>query len=177
MKKVIRTIFVVVAFMAITAEARSQDNGYTSEISYKNSIGLRLGTDNGLTFKHFYKPTWAFEGNVTTGYRGLVGTGLFEKHINIAHRAGLYLFFGGGAHVGQWNHVVYYRRQTGDGYTYVYRGYEPAPSLGVDGIFGVEYKIPDAPFTIGLDVKPYLDAFFPGESGVDGAFSCRYIFK
>src|SRR3954465_8024037 len=98
MKKMIRTIFVVIALLSITPEARSQNSGYVSENTYTNAVGFRLGTDNGITFKHFYKPTWAFEIQGTTGYRAIVATALIEKHYEIANTRGLNLFFGGGLH-------------------------------------------------------------------------------
>ena len=176
MKKLLSTIFVALALTGLTAKAQSDKLGYASTDNYSNSVGLRAGSENGLTFKHFFKPTWAFEGTITTGYRALVATGLVEKHVPIADADRLKLFFGGGGHVGEWQYVAYRRYRYNGEYYYVNR-YETVPSVGVDGIFGIEWKIPDAPFTIGADVKPYLDILYPGDSWVEGALSCRYIFK
>jgi hypothetical protein len=174
MKKLIQTIFAVIAFLAIATEAHSQNKG--SAVNYTTSLGVRLGSDNGVTFKHFYRPTWAFEGTITTGYRALVGTALIEKHISINKDNNLQLFFGGGGHIGQWGYISYYRYTTDNGTT-TYRRYESVPSIGADGIFGIEYKFPDAPFTIGADIKPFVDIFYPTESSVDGGFSVRYVFN
>jgi hypothetical protein len=177
MKKMIQLIFAVIVLTGITSEAWSQKNGYVTDDSYKTGIGLRVGSENGVTFKHFFKPTWAFEGTVTTGYRALVATALVEKHIHLLPDDGLDMLFGGGVHAGQWGRVVYYVPQYYDGTAYYVKRYRNSPSVGLDGIVGVEYRIPDIPFTIGADIKPFLDVFHPNESWVEGAFSVRYVFR
>lgn len=171
MKKIIHTIFVALALIGCTSKAWSQ-TGYTDENNYTNSIGLRLGTENGLTFKHFYRPTWAFEGMVTTGYRAMVATALVEKHVQIFYTDGLNLFFGGGAHLGHWGRASYYRGGIEDPY---YVTYKDTPSIGADGIFGIEYKFPDLPISIGADIKPFIDVIHTETSWVEGAFSVRYV--
>jgi hypothetical protein len=171
MKKIIHTIFVALAFIGCTSKAWSQSR-YTSRDTYTNSIGLRLGTENGITYKHFYRPTWAFEGMLTSGYRALVATALVEKHYEIFKTEGFNLFFGGGAHLGHWGRVAYYRGGNEDPY---YRTYYDTPSAGIDGIFGVEYKFPDVPFTVGADIKPYIDVFHTDDSWAEGAISLRYV--
>jgi hypothetical protein len=171
MKKIIYTIFAAITLISIAPKAWAQ-TGYTSENNYTNSIGIRVGTENGLTFKHFYRPTWAFEGMVTTGYRALVATALLEKHVEIFKTDGLNLFYGGGAHFGHWGRVAYYRGGNEDPY---YKTYYDLPSAGVDGIFGIEYKFPDIPFTIGADLKPFIDVFHTEDSWVEGAVSLRYV--
>jgi hypothetical protein len=171
MKKFIHTIFAVLAIISCTPKAWSQTR-YMNDNGYTNSIGLRLGTENGLTFKHFYRPTWAFEGTVTTGYRALVATALVEKHVEIFDTDGLNLLFGGGAHLGHWGRATYYRGGIEDPY---YRTHMDTPSAGIDGIFGIEYKFPDIPFTIGADLKPFLDVFHTDDSWVEGAVSLRYV--
>jgi hypothetical protein len=181
MKKIVTLIFAVLSFTAFTVKAQTE-NGYVknskySNSVYTNSIGLRAGTELGVTFKHFYKPTWAFEGTVTTSYRALVATALFEKHYELFYTPGFNLFFGGGAHFGSWGDVAYYHHHYYNGEDYYYKTYEPAPSAGVDGIFGLEYKFPKTPFTIGADVKPYFDVFYPGDSWAEAAVSFRYILK
>jgi hypothetical protein len=176
MKKTIQIIFVVLAFISFTAKAQSQD-GYVPKQNYSNSIGLRLGSENGISFKHFYKPDWAFEASITTGYRAIVLTGLFEKHFPLSDVQGLNLFCGGGVHAGAWGRVIYYRHKYTDGEIYYYRDSQTIPSIGIDGIVGLEYQIPKAPFTIGMDLKPYFDFFYLGESWVEGALSFRYVFQ
>ncbi len=180
MKKIIQTIFVVLAF-SLATKAQTSD-GYKPEkmagAGYTTSIGLRLGTENGISFKHFYKPTWAFEGNLTTGYRSMVLTGLFEKHFPL-NVQGLSLLCGGGAHAGMWGRTIYRdRRFVGEPFYYKdYYYYRTVPSFGVDAIFGIEYLFPRAPFTLGVDLKPYFDFFYFGNTWVDGSITFRYVLK
>lgn len=178
MKRTIQLFFAVILLAGVTAKAWSQKIGYISENSYKTSLGLRAGSETGFTFKHFYKPTWAFEGTITTGgYRALVATALFEKHFPVDDTEGLNWFFGGGAHIAHWGRVTYYNNRYTNGEKYYYPAYEKTPSAGVDGVFGIEYKFPEVPFTIGADVKPFYDFFHPLDSWAEGAFSLRYVLK
>lgn len=176
MKKILQIIFVVMA-ISYAAKARSQNNGYTSKNNYTNSAGLRLGTENGVTFKHFYRPTRAIEATLTTGYRAFVATVLVEKHIELFRTDGLNLYYGGGGHIGNWGEVAYYRYKKDNADGYYVKSYRSVPSIGADGIIGVEYKFPKAPFTIGADLKPFLDVFYPYDGWVEGAFSFRYTFE
>jgi hypothetical protein len=177
MKKAIQLFFVAVAFAGITTEAWSQSR-YISDNTYTNGIGLRVGSENGVTYKHFFRPTLAFEGTVTTGYRALVATALIEKHFPILPDDGLDLFVGGGVHAGHWGRIIYYTPQyTPEGEKYYVKRYSDSPTVGIDGIAGVEYRIPDIPFTIGADMKPFLDVFHPDQSWLEGAISIRYVFR
>lgn len=69
MKKIsitILTIFLVFAY------GHAQD--------YNTGIGLRGGFDNGITIKHFISEKAAFEGIISSRWRGLEITGLYELH-------------------------------------------------------------------------------------------------
>ena len=47
---------------------------------------------------------------------------------------------------------------------------------GTSALVGVSYKIPGAPFVLGLDVKPYVD-FVNGKSSIsDAALSIGFCF-
>ncbi|MFO7875535.1 MAG: hypothetical protein R6U55_03000, partial [Desulfovermiculus sp.] len=50
---------------------------------YNTGIGLRGGFANGLTIKHFVGEKAAFEGIVSTRWKGFQLTGLYEIH-NVA---------------------------------------------------------------------------------------------
>lgn len=180
MKKIAAVIFAAVA-IGFAAKAQDQNTGYVPDNykpdHYTNSIGLRAGTELGASFKHFYRPTWAFEAQLTTGYRALVFTGLFEKHYEIFYTPGFNLYFGGGAHIGNWGDVAYYHHTIANGEDLYYKTYEPVPSAGVDGVFGLEYQFPRTPFSIGADVKPYLDVVYPGESSAEAAVNFRYLLR
>jgi hypothetical protein len=170
--KALRTGLLLMA-IAISATSLAQgDKGKT----YNNGIGLRLGTENGVTYKHFFKETVAFEAMLTTGYRAFIITGLVEKHFPFRTADGFSFFLGAGAHIGSWKYVSYYRgRYYRDKYYFVRDDVYHGPSFGLDGILGLEYKF-NAPVTLGVDIKPYFDIVYPGVSFIDGALSVRYTF-
>lgn len=159
--------------LSLSVTAQTKLKALEEDEHYINGIGIRAGTENGLTFKHFYKPAWAVEITGTTGYRMVVGTILIEKHIPLFRNT--YVFVGGGTHAGTGSKRINYN------YRYGENNYSStdaqSPGAGLDGVLGVEYKIHDLPFTLGADVKPYVDLVHNDDSGVQGAFSLRYIFK
>lgn len=139
----------------------------------QTDVGLRLGTDPGITVKHFVRPNGAIEGILHTGYRGLLVTGLYEWHKGIGDDPGLKLFGGIGGHFGIFNHYAYYRRGYYYDVVYVYN----RPSLGPDAILGLEYDFHEIPLNLALDLKPAID-FYAGYAYtyLDGALSVRVLF-
>lgn len=163
MKTIYRISFALalVLCMALSAQAQS---GYTT------GIGLRGGSASGLTIKHFINSDAAIEGIISTSfkYRGTVVTVLYEKHAQAFNAKGLLWYYGLGGHVGFW-----------DGHDYYDRGHKHYDDnvfgVGIDGILGLEYYIQDIPFTIGVDVKPYLN--IPVGGGFwNTALHVRYVF-
>lgn len=140
---------------------------------YNTGIGLRGGFYNGLTLKHFISSNRALEGLISSRWRGLELTGLYEIHHRAFQVDRLNWYYGLGAHAGFYN---------GD-YTYKYSPHpwgEPGNSytvIGVDFILGLEYSFTELPINIGIDWKPVYN--FTGYSRFwadGGAFSIRYIF-
>lgn len=145
---------------------------------YKNALGLRAGFPSGITFKHFFSGDAALEiiAGRSWGYRGFILTGLYEKHKQAFNVSGLYWFYGGGAHIGSFDGYYYNYGHRNKNYYYGYY-YDRVLAIGIDGILGIEYKISDAPFTIGLDLKPSFDIVPFGYGDIDGALTVRYTFK
>lgn len=164
-KQAIRLGILAVAFAISTHTVYAQ----------QNAIGIRLGTDPGITYKRYFANNGGVELMLHTGYRGVLFTGLYEWHLPFKGAAGLYGYLGAGAHFGAYNRVLMYRRYR-DGSVraaYIY----DTPSAGIDGIFGIEYRIPAAPLTLGLDLKPSVDLYRHTAYGLlDGAFSVRFRF-
>jgi hypothetical protein len=135
---------------------------------YQTGIGLRGGYTSGITFKHFISEAHAFEVIVGSRWRGVNITGLYEFHRPAFEVEGLNWFYGGGAHIG------------------VFRGYSGGPwdnfrgeqfmQVGVDGIVGLEYKIPPIPISLSFDIKPMLSLYRHTGFFFDSAFSARYVF-
>ncbi len=134
---------------------------------YRTGIGVRGGVSNGITIKHFVSSKAAFEGIISSRWRGLQLTGLYEIHARAFNTDRLNWYFGFGAHIGFWDGS--YVKWGDSGYTYTV--------AGLDGILGLEYNFREIPFNISVDWKPAFN--FYGYSGFwtdDGALSIRYIF-
>ncbi|HZK07473.1 MAG TPA: hypothetical protein VFC92_04685 [Bacteroidales bacterium] len=129
-------------------------SSFSAMAQYNFAIGLRSGGTSGLTLKKM-NPASAFEGIIGFWHDGLSVTILWEKYSPAFNEPGFNWYYGGGGHVAfygddfdgrgpSWYHHHYDEDDTGVG-------------LGIDGIVGLEYKIPNVPIAISLDVKPYLE--------------------
>ena len=152
---------------------------------YKAGIGLRGGWSSGITGKYFIKDSRAVEVILSSGYRyrGFQITGLYEIHKPAFAKnnvEGLFWFFGGGAHFGGGYRYEHWHNNgggpLGGGGYYHEHDYV---AFGIDGIFGIEFKIPDLPVTVGADVKPFFDFVTDRDAPYgfwDSALSVRYVF-
>jgi hypothetical protein len=154
MKKSLITLsFIFILVCSLTAQ------------DYRTGLGIRGGVSNGLTVKHFISDTNALEGLLTTRWNGFLFTGLYEVHAKAFGITGLYWYYGGGAHIGAWNH--YYRTNRLDNYSVI----------GIDGILGMEYNITEIPFNISIDYKPGINLMGkPLGMSDEVALSIRYVF-
>ncbi len=144
MKKLL--LVVVVALFAVSANAQS---------AYEKSLGLRLGSSVGVTYKQFISDKNAFEiigefGFTKPGYLDLTGIYMWEWNIT----DGLYWFVGPGASIGMFD----------DNF-----------NLAIDGMIGLEYKF-DIPLAIGIDANPRWYFMNGAGFGWSGALSVRYCF-
>ncbi|GAA3988189.1 hypothetical protein [Hymenobacter antarcticus] len=183
--------------LAATAQSKKKSGGGGggSGSGYSTGIGLRGGGySSGLTIKHFLsgKNGVAIEGLLTTEYkaRGARLTILGEKHIGVPDAKGLQFYYGAGFHAGAYqgryyfdDDRFYYKGRKGDvyflksnrnGYFYDETTYI---AFGADLILGLEYKLPDLPFVVGVDYKPFFEVY-NGYNGFynDAAVSLRYTF-
>lgn len=156
--RILKTVMIAVAGYFILSVKLSAQNSTIISNGFSNAIGVRFGETSGLTYKHKFdsKNTMEF---IIGSRRHVFGlTGLYERNIQTGV-PGFDVYFGAGAHIGQ----GYYRSW---GYygphndRYYYRGiYSHGPVLGVDGIAGIEYKIPKAPLALSLDMKPFVEFY------------------
>jgi hypothetical protein len=164
MKTLIRISFALALILSVAFSANAQSG-------YKTGIGFRGGIASGLTVKHFIKSDAAIEGILSTSFRhrGTVITVLYEKHAQAFNAKGLQWYYGLGGHVGFHEGRHYYKH----GHDHYYDDHVVA--LGIDGVLGLEYYIRDIPFTIGADIKPYIN--IPSGGGYwDSALHVRYVF-
>lgn len=133
---------------------------------YRTAIGLRMGSSNGLTVKHFFNQGAAFEGLLTTRWDGFVITGLYEFAGNAFDEPNLGWYLGGGAHLG-------FRNNRNPN-----RYYENGSIFGLDFIIGLEYTFIDIPLNLALDWKPAINLVgHHGFWGDEFAISVRFAIK
>ncbi|WP_432711689.1 hypothetical protein [Pedobacter sp.] len=134
--------------------------------NYKNAIGGRFGTANGVTFKtslggnKMIDIIANFRSHNDNDYFRL--TGLYEIYNPIAGAQGLTWYYGIGGTIGS---VNYKRYDNSDLY------------LSLDGVLGLDYKIPTAPINFSLDWKPAIE--LAPDTQFDGAglgLSVRFTF-
>lgn len=158
MKKTLTTLIIAFSFISISM---AQD--------YNTGIGLRAGFSNGLTIKHFISEKAALEGLISSRWRGLELTLLYEVHNRAFNTDRLNWYIGFGGHVGFWDgkYSGKYWGEPGREYTVI----------GLDGILGLEYNFVEVPINIGIDWKPAFNiSGYSGFWGDGGAISIRYIF-
>ncbi len=161
-----RALFIIILLsFLIIPRSRAQDY-------YKTAFGVRLGSDIGLSAKHFLGRTSAIEGMFSYRWKGFLLTTLYEKE-NIAFSTpGLNWYIGGGLHFGFWSKHTSKAK---------WWDYEDHPDgyfiMGADVILGMEYTLPTIPLNIAIDWKPAIN--FLGYTGFWGDFfaiSLRYAF-
>jgi len=154
-----KLIIISVFAILLSSNLKAQD--------YVNSIGVRAGLSQGITFKHFMSTTDALEGILAVRWGGFNVTGLYERHTNAFDVNSLYFYYGAGAHVGFWDGSSSPWFNDNNSYTVI----------GIDGIIGLEYVFSDIPFNIGLDWKPGFNLVgYTGFWGDELALSFRYMF-
>lgn len=157
MKKLLFTIIAaLVLFTYSTSDVKAQD--------YKNAIGGRFGSANGISFKTGLKKNTMLEliGNFrsNSNFNYFQVTGLYEVYNPINGAEGLNWFYGGGATIGS----VKQKGYNGDLY------------LGANGVLGLDYKFKDAPINLSLDWIPTLQLtpstdFYSGDVGLGIRFT------
>lgn len=126
--------------------------------TYSTAIGLRAGETSGLTFKQFIGSRSALEGIIGIWGNGFTATLLYEHHTTAFNVSGLNWYYGVGGHVSGSSSRSYYHHHNHRHDLYSHG----SVGLGVDGIFGMEYKIPQTPIAVSLDVKPYVEIITTG---------------
>ena len=142
MKKLLICSFILASFLLISKRSNAQD--------YKTAVGLKFGGyENGISAKYFTTDDVALEGLLGFRSHGVVITGLYEIHQEAFGLKELKFYYGAGAHIGAIGSGLY-RRFNGDDEYYN----NSHILLGVDGVLGLEYVIPQSPIAVSLDLNP-----------------------
>lgn len=174
-KMMLKPVLLTVLLMMATTFSFAQYT-YAFQRPYKTALGVRVGGTSGVSIKHFYSNSMAFEGLIGTFGNGFSLTGLVEKHQNAFEVEGLNWYYGAGAHLAFYNGNQYYKvggREVHD------RDYQDV-AVGINGIIGLEYTLPDdIPVAFSLDFKPFVEIDNDGDVGVapDLALGIKFLIK
>src|SRR6478609_6471613 len=163
--------------MILTFILSCVDSPLYAQPAYETAIGVRLGGTSGFTIKHVYKPTITFEGIVGGFANGFSVTGLVEKNLPAFDEKGLSWYYGGGGHVSAYNGRNMYYNSFGREVDYRERN---DIGFGINGIVGLEYKLPDnVPIAFSIDLKPFMEFTSQGNFGMamDPSIGVKFIIK
>ena len=159
MKKNILSVAIVL-LMAVSASAQNSAD-------YRTAIGVKF-YPGAITLKHFVNEKAAIEGLGYFYNNGFRITGLYEFHFDIPDVNGLKWYVGPGAHLGFYNTKYKNNNNISDG----------GVAIGVDGVIGLDYKVPSAPINLSLDFQPSIEfGDYNGYGGTFGGLSIRYVIK
>ncbi len=148
----------------------------------RKQAGFRFGNTTGFTARIITEDNFAFEGILGFRNGGMQLYGLFEsrKLLDLNRVDNMYLYFGGGAHIGfvRWNEYDQYYDPYHNYYDDNYYWHYGA-AFGIDGIIGMEYVFKSAPISLAVDFKPFFELYGPFLLRVnfwDFGFHVRYNF-
>ena len=130
-------------------------SGIACAQNYTRDAGLRVGDYFTATYRQYLEEDQGIEGMLFFGRRGITLT-VLREHFQpaLGHISGnLYFQYGYGAHLG-FRYLDHYQIINR---TYQLDGYKLTPLLGIDGLIGLEYRFPEFPFLVSLDIKPYFE--------------------
>ena len=176
--KITTMTLVLILLLSLEVTAQQAITPSINSYEYRNALGLRAGETSGFTYKHKFNTGSAFEGIISASpYYNYIGfTGLFENYYNTG-TPGLGLYFGGGAHINTGNsrYRYYYWNSNGE-YVVVQRS--NASALGLDAIFGFEYKFNAVPLAVSTDIKPFIEKNNIGDTyfSLDPSIGIKFTF-
>lgn len=145
--------------------------------NYMRDVGLRASDGIYLSYRKFFKEDMAIEGFI--GYQEnairIIAMREFFEQVLPQYSNNLTLVYGFGVHGGITytnRYKIFYREYRKD-------DYEFSPIFGLDGLFGLEYQLPELPIMISLTVKPFFEysiSQYYRIDATDGAFTLRYRF-
>lgn len=146
--------------MAFVFSAQAQDtSGHIAVPDYKWALGIRFSTraaivNHSISFKYFFTEKTAVEALFSVVKP--LALGLLIEQYEPFPGMPLKYFYGGG----------------------IYSNFGGAREAGLQGVLGLDYKIPNIPFNLSVDWKPELTlvktfSFEPAALGL----SARFTFK
>ncbi len=138
-----------------------------AQITYKNTVGLRLNEGLGITVRHLIENDQTVEGIFYYRWHGFTMTGLYQLNYPVSQTPELNFYLGAGAHLGIWNgnYAPAWAENNQSAYLIV----------GIDGQAGIEYTFKSIPLNLSLDWKPAFNIIDVNHFWADDvALSIRY---
>ncbi len=170
----LKTILAAALICFLSGTSLAQQKSANEGADYSNAIGVRFGGTSGVDFKHKFDSRNSME-VIVGAFRNAYGvTGLYERNV-LTQVTGLNLYFGLGGHIARTysRRIAYYGNDR-----YYYTTYSNGVIIGVDGVAGIEYKIPKVPLLLSLDIKPFVE-FYRGYGSyldLDPGIGIRFTF-
>ena len=155
----------------------------SAQLTEQHAVGGRFGSATGLTYRYTLAEDRAAEGILSvqsnSKYRRFRLIGLYEFHKPLAENFSWYYGFGGSLGSIKYKAIVTTTTDpTSGAVTTIRTDPKSELALSLEGVVGVEYRIPTTPLAVSLDVKPYFD--FLQESSIrlfdPFGLSIRYTF-
>jgi hypothetical protein len=152
-----KKIRLILAMAAVCFVATTQAQNTSS--SYRTALGVKF-YPGAISIKHFVNERGAIEGLASFWKGGVRFTGLYELHYPLLQVDGLQWYVGPGAHIGFYDDKYY------GGNTF----------FGIDGVLGIDYKIPGAPLNVSLDWNPSFEFGDGADFQSWGGLGIRFTF-
>jgi hypothetical protein len=152
-----KKIRLILAIAAVCFVTTTQAQNTSS--SYRTALGVKF-YPGAISIKHFVNDRAAIEGLASFWKGGVRFTGLYELHYPLLQVDGLQWYVGPGAHIGFYDDKYY------GGSTF----------FGIDGVLGIDYKIPGAPLNVSLDWNPSFEFGDGAEFQSWGGLGIRFTF-
>ncbi|WP_207493841.1 hypothetical protein [Aridibaculum aurantiacum] len=132
---------------------------------YNSAVGLKVSAGVAVSYKTFVTGTNALEAQAMYFNEGVRLAALYQFHFfQFDGVPGLAWYVGPGAHIGFWRKSAQV-------------AYNSRIDLGIDGVLGLDYKIPKVPLNISLDWQPGFSVLGAGLQPQFGGIGLRYILK
>jgi len=165
MKNTTYTLLIALACLFFTTQSKAQD--------YTIAAGLKFGGyENGISGKYFMDKNVSLEGVLGFRHRGAVFSGLYEINQEAFNVPELKFYYGFGAHIGSMGAGQY---KTFNGEYHYYNNAQLF--LGVDGVVGLEYLIPNSPIAVSLDLDPRVELASGPFVDLAPGLGVKYVFK
>lgn len=154
-----KAVLIYSVLMSFFFSVSAQEAKPASAENYKLGLGIRFSTNpptvnNSISFKYFFTEKTA--GEVLFSMRKPFALGLLVEQYKALSETPFRYFFGGG----------------------VYSNFGSPREAGLQGVLGLDYKIPSIPFNLSVDWKPELAliktlTFEPAALGLSARFIIR----